>query len=91
MKKAICLLLLLGIFLGGSGLQAWADNNKPEGITSESPMSLQGENPPMVKDLLLLAKQSKCDQYPNKTSCLNHVGCCWESTNSKKGGCYTCQ
>jgi hypothetical protein len=91
MKKAICLLLLLGVFLSGASLQAWADSNKPDGITSESPRSLQGENNPGTKDFLLLAAQSKCDQYGSKSSCLNHVGCCWQSINSQPAKCGFCQ
>jgi hypothetical protein len=103
MKRAICLLLMAGIFLIGVGSQALAENNKAEGITAETSISLKGEQSFFSKDNLnLLAdndkdkdkdknkNKPKCEQYPNKTSCSNHPPCCWESSNSQPGHCVNC-
>jgi hypothetical protein len=59
MKRAICLLLLVGVFLIGSVSQVLAENNKAEGITSETPMSLQSEPSFFSKDNLNLLAADK--------------------------------
>jgi hypothetical protein len=67
MKKAIWLLLMVGIFLIGSVSQVLAENNKAEGITSETPRSLQSEQSFFSKDNLnLLAADKDKDKDRDK-------------------------
>jgi hypothetical protein len=63
MKKVICLLLLVGIFLISAGSQAWAEEKNAEGIKSDTPMSLQSEKSFFSKDNLnLLAAEKDRDK-----------------------------
>jgi len=68
MKKAIGLLFLVGVFLIGVGSQVLAENNKAEGITSETSMSFQSEESFFSNDnlILLAANQDKEDKDKDK-------------------------
>jgi hypothetical protein len=67
MKKGICVSLLLGVLLIGAFSQVLAENNKAEGITSESSMSIQSEESFFSQDnLILLAVAQDKDKHEDK-------------------------
>jgi hypothetical protein len=97
MKKAACLLLLLGILMWGSVSSVLAEKSQAEGIRSGTSISDQAENSFFSKDNLnlLAAGDPACNTFPDILSCIVNgpwPRCCWEHMNSVSlGDCRKCK